>query len=84
MGLTKQLQSERQMSEEERVRLINEISVRETPVDEMRKQVRVKSSETDKLQKEVDEQRQRSQYNNHQHFLNEHNGSDDLTTAHVG
>ncbi len=75
------------MSEEERTRLINEISMRETQVAEMRTQVRTKTTETDKLQREVDEQRNRSHPYNNSHFLNEHehNGdSDDLTVAHVG
>ena len=93
LHFTQQLQSERLMSEEERARLINEITFREAQVAEMRSQVDLKTNETQRLQKEVEEQRHRRNYENNNHSnnnnyhnnneLQEHNGSDDLTDVHV-
>uniref|UniRef100_A0A915D7V9 Uncharacterized protein n=1 Tax=Ditylenchus dipsaci TaxID=166011 RepID=A0A915D7V9_9BILA len=59
MNLTKQLQSERLMSEEERGRLVSEITFREAQVAEMRTTVDAKTTETNKLQQQVEEQRYR-------------------------
>lgn len=96
LHFTEKLQTERLMSEEERSRLINEISFRETQVAEMRSQVDYKTNETNRLQMEVEEQRQRrrneqqkqSNNNNNNNYykneLQEHNGSDDFTNVHVG
>lgn len=93
LHFTQKLQSERLMSEEERTRLINEITYRESQVSEMRSQVDFKTNETNRLQMEVEEQRQRRQNeqqksnNNNNYYKNElqeHNGSDDLTNVHVG
>lgn len=53
--LNEQLQSEREMSTEERNRLISEIRERELQVAEMREQVDLKTAETNRLKKEVDE-----------------------------
>uniref|UniRef100_A0A915D7V4 Moesin/ezrin/radixin homolog 1 n=1 Tax=Ditylenchus dipsaci TaxID=166011 RepID=A0A915D7V4_9BILA len=91
MNLTKQLQSERLMSEEERGRLVSEITFREAQVAEMRTTVDAKTTETNKLQQQVEEQRYRQpQYTTNNNNNNgvqehnfEHNGSDDLTNAHV-
>lgn len=84
ISLTHQLQSERMLSEEERTRLINEIAFRESQVAEMRSEVDVKTSEANKLQREVDEARSRHVNHNYHNSLQEHNGLDDLTNAHVG
>lgn len=79
LALTKQLQSERLMSEEERTRLVSEISLREAQVAEMRSQVQERTSEANRLQQEVEHQR----YKHTNNGVKEHNGSDDLTNAHV-
>jgi radixin len=57
--LTDQLQSERQMSEEERAKLIGEIQHRESQVTKMRDAVEQKTAETNQLQREVEEYRER-------------------------
>ena len=57
--LTEQLQSERQMSEEERAKLIDEIQHRESQVTKMRDAVEQKTVETDQLQRQVEEYRER-------------------------
>jgi radixin len=57
--LTEQLQSERQMSEEERAKLIDEIQHRESQVTKMRDAVEQKTAETNQLQREVEEYRER-------------------------
>jgi hypothetical protein len=57
--LTEQLQSERQMSEEERAKLIGEIQHRESQVTKMRDAVEQKTAETNQLQREVEEYRER-------------------------
>lgn len=68
------------MSEEERSRLITEITFREAQVSEMRSQVQERTSEANRLQQEVEQQR----YKHTNNGVKEHNGSDDLTNAHVG
>uniref|UniRef100_A0AC34F6W4 Moesin/ezrin/radixin homolog 1 n=1 Tax=Panagrolaimus sp. ES5 TaxID=591445 RepID=A0AC34F6W4_9BILA len=57
--LTEQLQSERQMSEEERAKLIDEIQHREAQVTQMRDAVEQKTVETNQLQQQVEEYRER-------------------------
>lgn len=81
-SLTEQLQSERMMSEDERSRLVSEIKVREVQVEEMREQVDAKTTETYKLQLEVQEVRSRQQDN--KVFSSSLNEIEDLTNAHVG
>lgn len=78
------------LSEEERARLVSEISQRETQVASMRSLVESKTYETNKLQLEVD--RHQRQQNNHHHYVaephvpehHEHNGSGDYTSVNVG
>lgn len=81
-SLTEQLKSERMMSEDERSRLVSEIKVREVQVEEMREQVDAKTTETYKLQLEVQEVRSRQQDN--KVFSSSLNEIEDLTNAHVG
>uniref|UniRef100_A0A7E4W405 Moesin/ezrin/radixin homolog 1 n=1 Tax=Panagrellus redivivus TaxID=6233 RepID=A0A7E4W405_PANRE len=91
--LTYQLQSERQLSEEEREKLISEIKRREGQVHEMRQEVEAKAYQTDLLQREVDEHRQRqvnafssNGYNNgHQSHHHTHSiASSTAQVDHVG
>ncbi|KAK0429461.1 hypothetical protein QR680_011391 [Steinernema hermaphroditum] len=84
LELTRQLQSEKVMSEEERERLVVAISEREQAVAEMRSQVDAKTEETYRLQQEVEMARQRQQAENHARGgVREHEGPDDLTNAHL-
>uniref|UniRef100_F1KX42 Moesin/ezrin/radixin homolog 1 n=1 Tax=Ascaris suum TaxID=6253 RepID=F1KX42_ASCSU len=53
--LNEQLRSEREMSTEERNRLVSEIREREMQVAEMREQVDAKTAETNRLKREVEE-----------------------------
>ncbi|CAG9537742.1 unnamed protein product [Cercopithifilaria johnstoni] len=55
--LNEQLRSEREMSSEERERLEQEVRRREKQVAEMREQVNLKTQETERLQREVEEAR---------------------------
>lgn len=82
--LNRQLRSERALSEEERSRLVTEITQREAQVAQMRSIVESKTYETNQLQREVNQTRQ-SQNNHHiNHHVQEHNGSDDYTNVNVG
>lgn len=77
------------MSEEERTRLISEITTRESQVAEMRSQVDAKTYETNRLQFEVEQARKSraARVENERPMLKEHNGDvdhDDLTNAHIG
>ena len=83
--LAARLDEERHISEEERQKLVNEIQLREGQVSEMRTQIETKTYETNQLQREVEEHRQRQVFagssNNHHHF--EPNGLDDMVETHV-
>jgi len=80
LELNRQLRSERMLSEEERSRLVAEITQREAHVAQMRSLVESKTNETNQLQRQVNERRHHVPEYNHVH---EHNGSDDHSNAHV-
>lgn len=75
--LNYQLQSERLLSEEEKLRLLNAITESENQVAVMRNTVEAKTAETNHLQRQME----------HRHVQHipehEHNGSDDYSNANV-
>ncbi|VDN07509.1 unnamed protein product [Thelazia callipaeda] len=66
--LNEQLRSEREMSSEERERLELEVRRREEQVSEMREQVDIKTMETERLQREVEEARAVQERENSRHL----------------
>uniref|UniRef100_A0A915PZW1 Moesin/ezrin/radixin homolog 1 n=1 Tax=Setaria digitata TaxID=48799 RepID=A0A915PZW1_9BILA len=66
--LNEQLRSEREMSSEERERLEQEVRRREQQVAEMREQVDIKTQETERLQREVEEARAVQERENNRHL----------------
>ncbi|VDN50200.1 unnamed protein product [Dracunculus medinensis] len=57
--LMEQLQTEREMSSEQKERLVAEIQSREIQVAEMRQQIELRTEETNRLQRQIDEARMR-------------------------
>lgn len=57
--LMEQLQTEREMSSEQKERLVAEIQSREIQVSEMRQQIELRTEETNRLQRQIDEARMR-------------------------
>lgn len=66
--LNEQLRSEREMSSEERERLEQEVRKREEQVAEMRQQVDIKTRDTERLQREVEEARAVQERENSRHL----------------